>query len=74
MGSGLSLTYDQVKNIIERDLNIKFKELEYQKDLNRYTDDGIEIFYDFSNEEKLIKQKREIYEFIKKSKDKKYSL
>jgi NADPH-dependent curcumin reductase CurA len=70
MGSGLSLTYDQVKNIIERDLNIKFKELEYQKDLNRYTDDGIEIFYDFSNEEKLIKQKREIYEFIKKSKNK----
>ena len=44
MGSGLSLTYDQVKNIIERDLNIKFKELEHQKDLNRYTDDGIEIY------------------------------
>lgn len=70
MGSGLSLTYEQVKNIIERDLNIKFKELEHQKDLNRYTDDGIEIFYDFSNEENLIKQKREIYEFIKKSKNK----
>lgn len=32
MVSGLSLTYEQVKNIIERDLNITFKELKYQKD------------------------------------------
>jgi hypothetical protein len=68
MGSGLSLTYDQVVFIIERDLNKMFNELESQKELNRFTNDGFEIFYDFSNEEKLIKQKRDLYKFVLKSK------
>jgi hypothetical protein len=72
MGSGLSLTHKQVVLLIERDLNKIFNELEYQKDLNRYTTDGIEIFYDFSEEEKLIKQKKELYEFVKKSEQQYY--
>jgi len=60
MGSGLSLSHEQVINIIERDLYKNLKEVELKQDLNRYTDDGIEIFYDFSEEEKVKKIKRKL--------------
>ena len=64
MGSGLSLTNEQVVNIIKRDLKEAFKENEIKKDLNRYTADGIEIFQDFSEEAKLKKTIKEIDEFV----------
>jgi uncharacterized FlaG/YvyC family protein len=66
MGSGLSLTNEQVVNIIKRDLKEAFKENEIKKDLNRYTADGIEIFQDFSEEAKLRKTIKEIDEFVEK--------
>jgi len=67
MGSGLSFTDEQVANIIKRDLNNIFNENETKKDLNRYTKDGYEIFYDFSEEAEIKKKIKEIDEFIKKT-------
>jgi predicted component of type VI protein secretion system len=67
MGSGLSLTDKQVANIIKRDLKNIFNEKENEQNLNRYTGDGYEIFYDFSEEENLLKKIKEIDDFVKKS-------
>jgi predicted component of type VI protein secretion system len=67
MGSGFSLTEVQVANIIKRDLKNIFNENENKKDLNRYTEDGYEIFYDFSEEQQLLNKIKEIDAFIKKS-------
>jgi phage pi2 protein 07 len=67
MGSGFSLSDVQVANIIKRDLKNIFNENEIKKDLNRYTTDGYEIFYDFSEETQLKNKIKEIDEFIKKS-------
>lgn len=51
MGSGISLSKDQIISIIERDLKIK---LRTQQDLRpKYTDDGYEIFYGFDDEMEL---------------------
>jgi hypothetical protein len=68
MGSGLSLCHEQVVNIIKRDLINTFKENEVKKDLNRYTRDGFEIFYDYSEEVKLKEKIKEIDNFVKKFK------
>ena len=65
MGSGISLSQEQIVNIIKRDLNKEFIETAYKKDLNRYTADGIEILYDFSDEEELTKKIKSIDKFIK---------
>jgi predicted component of type VI protein secretion system len=65
MGSGFSLTEVQVANIIKRDLKNIFNENENKKDLNRYTADGYEIFYDFSEEQQLLNKIKEIDAFIK---------
>jgi hypothetical protein len=64
MGSGLSLNDVQVAKIIERDLK-KIYEAE-QSYLPRYTDEGYEIFRDFSEEVKLNNKIKQIKEFIKK--------
>ena len=62
MGSGLSLTHEQVANIVERDLIIKLN----QEQINRprFTDDGYEIFYDYSDEVKLNNKINEIKRFV----------
>ena len=65
MGSGISLSQEQIVNIIKRDLNKEFIETIYKKDLNRYTTDGMEIFYDFTDEEELTKKIKCIDNFIK---------
>jgi flagellin-specific chaperone FliS len=65
MGSGFSLTEVQVANIIKRDLKNIFNENENKKDLNRYTADGYEIFYDFTEEAQLKNKITEIDAFIK---------
>jgi hypothetical protein len=67
MGSGFSFSDEQVANIIKRDLKNSFKENENKKDLNRFTQDGYEIFYDFSEEAEIKKKIKEIDEFIKKT-------
>ena len=67
MGSGFSLSDSQVANIIKRDLINIFKENENKKDLNRYTADGYEIFYDFTEEAQLKNKIIEIESFIKNS-------
>lgn len=67
MGSGFSFTDEQVANIIKRDLKNSFKENENKKDLNRFTSDGYEIFYDFSEEAEIKNKIKEIDAFIKKS-------
>jgi len=67
MGSGFSFSDEQVANIIKRDLKISFNENENKKDLNRFTPDGYEIFYDFSEEAEIKKKIKEIDAFIQKS-------
>ena len=51
MGSGISLHKDQIIHIIERDLKMKLN-LNH-KSRPKYTQDGIEIFYGFDDEEDL---------------------
>jgi hypothetical protein len=63
MGSGLSLTHKQVIYIIKRDLYIDFQYK--QSILPRYTDDGYEIFYDYSDEVILNNIMKEIDLFVK---------
>ena len=67
MGSGLSLSHEQVINIIIRDLHKNLKEVELKQDLNRYTQDGYENFYDFSDEANFKNKIKEVNEFISRS-------
>ena len=62
MGSGLSLTHEQVVSIVERDLIITLN----QEQINRprFTDDGYEIFYDYSDEVNLNNKINEIKRFV----------
>jgi flagellar biosynthesis/type III secretory pathway chaperone len=62
MGSGLSLTHEQVANIVERDLIITLNQ--EQKNRPRFTDNGYEIFYDYSDEVKLNNKINEIKRFV----------
>ena len=64
MGSGQSLTHKQVVQLIKRDL-IKVLNEDHQT-RPRYTDDGAEIFYDFSDEVKLNKKIKELEFFVDK--------
>jgi len=65
MGSGLSLNDNQVAFIIERDMK---KHLNYEQSIRpRFTDDGYEIFYDFSDEVNLKKKIKKYQEWIKKN-------
>ena len=62
MGSGLSLTHEQVANIVERDLIIELNQDQLNR--RRFTDDGYEIFYDYSDEVKLNNKINEIQRFV----------
>jgi hypothetical protein len=64
MGSGQSLTHKQVVQLIKRDL-IKALNEDHQT-RPRYTDDGIEIFYDFSDEVRLNKKIKNLELFVSK--------
>ena len=63
MGSGISLTYPQIVSIIKRDLKFDFEN--HQRILPRYTDDGYEIFYDYSDEVKLNNTIQKIDYYLK---------
>jgi hypothetical protein len=64
MGSGISLSKDQVIYIIKRDLRSDFLIRENMKP--KFTEDGVEIYYDFSDEANLIKDITEIDMFRRK--------
>ena len=61
MGSGISLNKDQLVQIIERDLHANLDEYHYSRP--RYTEDGVEIFYGFDDEEELNMILKEINMF-----------
>lgn len=62
MGSGISLSEKQVVCMIERELKRVFQEKENIRP--RTTDDGYEIYYDFSEEAALNKTVRELHLFL----------
>ena len=59
MGSGISLDEKQIADIIKRQLIQKFEE--EQSMLPLYTDDGYEIYRDFSDEVRLNNKIKEVY-------------
>ena len=61
MGSGISLNEEQVAQIIIRDLIIEFNE--EQSKLPLFTDEGYEIYRDFSDEVKLNNKVEKIKKF-----------
>lgn len=60
MGSGISLSHYQVN---ERQLENAYSEWEHMRP--RTTDDGYEIYYDFSEEVALNKKIRELHQFLR---------
>ena len=66
MGSGISLSHYQVVYMIERELERLHMEKENLRP--RTTDDGYEIYYDFSEEAALNKTVRELHRFLRKTK------
>ena len=64
MGSGISLSHKQVVCMIERELERVYREKENLRP--RTTDDGYEIYYDFSEEVTLNKTVRELHQFLRK--------
>ena len=63
MGSGLSLSHYQVVSIIERELTTTFANQENLRP--RTTDDGYEIYYDFSEEANLRNTVKELRRFLR---------
>jgi hypothetical protein len=61
MGSGISLNKNQIIHIIKRDIKKSF--YDDQSKRIRYTDDGYEIFYDFSDEVLYMNKLKEIDRF-----------
>ena len=59
MGSGIALCENQIAQIIERDLIEKY--YEEQNKLQLFTDDGYEVWRDFSDEVKLYEKIKNIY-------------
>ena len=68
MGSGISLSKEQVVHIIERELSKEF----YDSQTNRpiYTDEGYEIYYDFTDEANYINTLKKLNEFLSQEKRK----
>ena len=62
MGSGISLSHYQVVYMIQRQLENAHNEWEHMRP--RTTDDGYEIYYDFSEEVALNKKIRELHQFL----------
>lgn len=67
MGAGLSLSHKQVVNLIERDLINLFEQEENMRP--RTTDDGYEIYYDFSEEVKLTNKIKKLQQFLENEKE-----
>jgi len=67
MGAGLSISHKQVINLIERDLIQLFEQEENMRP--RTTDDGYEIYYDFSEEVKLTNKIKELQRFLDNEKE-----
>jgi hypothetical protein len=65
MGSGISLNEKQIAQIIIRELKNEYNE--EQSKLPVYTDDGYEIFRDFSDEVILNKKINQVYWYANKS-------
>jgi hypothetical protein len=63
MGSGISLSHYQVVYMIERQLEKAHNEWEHMRP--RTTDDGYEIYYDFSEEAALNKKIQELHQFLR---------
>ena len=61
MGSGISLSKEHVVQLIKRDLRKEF----YDSQQNRpiYTDDGYEIYYDFTDEANYSKMVKKLNDF-----------
>ena len=51
MGSGISLTKDQVIIILKREIYNEYLEIHNSRQI--FTDDGYEIYYDYSDEVEL---------------------
>ena len=63
MGSGISVCENQIADIIERDLVKEF--YEKQAKLPLFTDDGYEIFRDFSDEVVLNNKIKKVNLYVK---------
>ena len=63
MGSGISLSDNQVAKIIERELLKEY--YEKQRNLDVYTCEGYEIYRDFSDEVKLNEKIQKVYMYVK---------
>jgi hypothetical protein len=64
MGSGISLSKEQLVDIIKRELRNDFNIKQNSKPL--YDDNGYEIYYDFTDEANYIKTLKQLHYFIKK--------
>ena len=63
MGSGISMCENQIADIIERELVKDYYEKQAQLPL--YTDDGYEIFRDFSDEVVLHNKIKKVHFYVK---------
>ena len=63
MGSGISLSENQIAEVIERELVKDF--YTNQSSLILYTDDGYEIFRDFSDEVVLHNKIKKVHFYVK---------
>jgi hypothetical protein len=68
MGSGISLSKEQVVGIIKRELRNDFNIKQYNKPL--YDENGYEIYYDFTDEANYIKTLKKLHNFIKNGNEK----
>jgi hypothetical protein len=64
MGSGISLSKEQIVDIIKRELRNDFNFKQNNKPL--YDNNGYEIYYDFSDEANYIKTLKQLHDFTKK--------
>jgi len=68
MGSGISLDYEQLSNIVKRDLVKEFNEKQVM--FNPYTIEGYLIYTDFSEEQELKQRIQKINNFVELEKQK----
>ena len=61
MGAGISLNKEQIIRLIKRELQNQLHENQSMRP--RFTDDGYEIFYDFSDEVSLSKLLEQVQMF-----------
>lgn len=68
MGSGISLDYEQLSDIVKRDLVKEFNEKQVM--FNPYTIEGYIIYTDFSEEQELKQRIQKINSFVELEKQK----